>query len=129
MACVKTKISKREFCLGDLNRSFSIKLRNITPPPDDGVDHDEVFTDFLDVHGAVETVNGVEIFDETNVLVGVVTHKFTFRFRSGVTFQEFVIFRGKRYRILDVTNVDERDEWVVIRATERGVDTVEINKA
>lgn len=117
------------YCVGDMRKQIKLQIRSITVPVGSSVDHGELFTDFLEVRAIVETVNGTEIFDATNTLVGVVTHQFIIDFRPGVTFENMVVFKGKNYRILDVTNIDEEDKFLKIRATERGVETSPVNTA
>ncbi len=117
------------YCVGDFRKQIEVKVRDITVPVGSSVDHGELFTDFLTVRAIVETVNGTEIFDETNTLVGVVTHQFIIDFRPGVTFENMVVFKGRRFRILDVTNIDEEDRFIKIRATERGIESKPVNTA
>ena len=117
------------YCVGDFRKQIEIKVRDITVPVGSSVDHGELFTDFLTVRAIVETLSGVEIFDGTNTMVGVATHQFIINFRPGVTFENMVVFKGKNYRILDVTNIDEEDRFLKIRATERGVNTLPVNTA
>ncbi len=116
------------YCAGDFRKQIEIKVRDITVPVGSSVDHGELFTDFLTVRAIVETLGGVEIFDGTNT-IGVATHQFIIDFRPGVTFENMVVFKGKNYRILDVTNIDEEDKFIKIRATERGIESKPVNLA
>ena len=115
------------YCVGDMRKTIKVQVRSITVPIDSSVDHGELLTDFLTVRAIVETVSGVEIFDATNVMVGVVTHQFVIDFRVGVTFENMVIFKGRNFRILDVTNIDEEDRFLILRTTERGDETRPVN--
>ena len=124
--CVNIPRKNIRYCVGDFRKEIEIKVRDITVPVGSSVDHGELFTDFLTVRAIVETLGGVEIFDGTNT-IGVATHQFIIDFRPGVTFENMVVFKGKNYRILDVTNIDEEDRFLKIRATERGIESLPVN--
>ncbi len=117
------------YCIGDMRKQIKVQVRAITVPVGSSVDHGELLTDFLTVRAIVETVNGTEIFDSTGVVVAVVTHQFIIDFRPGVTFENMVIFKGRNFRILDVTNIDEEDRFLILRTTERGDEARPVNTA
>ena len=119
--CKKLRRKKRQVCLGDLDNQIVLQDRTITAPTS-GVDASETFTTNDTVDAMVETSRGETIFDGTNTEVDV-THKFTIRFISGITAETWISFNSDRFDILDVENLEERDEWLVLRATNRGVDT------
>jgi CRISPR/Cas system endoribonuclease Cas6 (RAMP superfamily) len=127
--CKNIPKTNTRYCVGDMRRLIEVQIRDITPPPANSVDHDEDFTFFIFMHAIIETVNGISVFDETNTVVGVASHKFIVPFRGGITFENWIRFKGKRFRILDVTNIDDEDKFIVLRATERGITTKLVNKA
>ena len=125
--CVKLRRKKRQICLGDLTNSIILQDRAITPPLS-GFDATETFTTNDTVDAKVDTSRGETIFDGTNTEVDV-THIFTIRFISGIDAQTWISFKSQRFDILDVENLEERDEFLKLRCTNRGVDTNAANQA
>jgi head-tail adaptor len=103
-----------------------IQTRAITVPSANSVDLTETFSGDQTVWALVETKTGTQIFDGTNI-VGVATHDIYIRFIAGVTFQKWLKFKSIYYDILDVQNLEERDEFYLLRCSLRGDDTDAIN--
>ena len=126
--CVKIQRKKRQPCIGDMNDLITLQGRTLTAPTS-GVDASEEFTDSnADVWALVETVSGQTMFDDTNTERDV-THKFIIRFIDGVTSETWILFNGDRLDILGVEDYDERHEFLLLRATNRGIETNEANRA
>lgn len=123
--CKRINITKKKICIGDLKKRVIVQTRAIVPP--EGVDYSQLITDLKTVWAAIQTSKGSEIFDGTNV-IGVATHFFYIRKIDNVTFENFVEYNSKEYRILDVQNVDEDDLFLLLRCTERGIKTKDSNK-
>jgi len=117
--CIKLKRRKRQVCLGDLSTLITLQDRAITPP-ESGVDASETFTDACpDVWAKLETGRGQTIFDDTDTEQDV-THVFTIRFIKGITSETWVKFNNQRFDILNVEDLEERNEWLILRCTNRG---------
>ena len=127
--CNNIPKTNTRYCIGDMRRLIEVQIRNITVPVGDSVDHGENFTFFVQMHALITTSGGISVFDETNTVVGVATHIFIVPFRPNITFENWIRFKGKRFRILDVTNIDDEDLFIMLRATERGIDTKPVNTA
>ena len=126
--CVKIQRKKRQPCIGDMNELITLQGRVLTAPTS-GVDASEEFTDSnTDVWALVETVSGEVIFDGTGQERDV-THKFIVRFIDGVTSETWILFNSERLDILGVEDYDERHDFLLLRATNRGIDTNEANRA
>lgn len=126
--CQPISRRRRDVCIGDLDELITLQNRAITPSSS-GVDATETFTDTNpDVWAMLETRRGETIFDGTGMERDV-THVFTIRFISGVSAETWISFGGKRFDILDVENLEERDEWLKMRATNRGVDSNSASEA
>jgi len=126
--CEQIRRKNRAVCIGDMRDKIVIQVRTITSPSSDGVDFTEVFNTDKTVWAMVETKNGVEIFDGTNLL-GVATHYFYIRYIENLTAESWIKFKSKYFDILDIQNLEERDEFMLIRCNERGVTSKETNFA
>lgn len=118
--CVKIKPKPYKVCTGDLNKRVTLYVRNITDPQGGSVDYGETFLTPVVVWAMVDTLTkGLQIFDGTNV-IGEATHLFYIRYLPSITFELYLDYNSRRFRIIDVQNIGERDETIVLRCTERG---------
>ena len=124
--CVKIRRKRREVCIGDMRDQVVIQTRAITVPVAGSVDLSETFSCNQTVWAMVETKTGTQVFDETNI-IGVATHDIYIRYICDVTFQKWLTFKGKKYDILDVQNLEERDEFYLLRCSFRGNEAELIN--
>lgn len=126
--CKRIGPIRSKICAGDFKKTVTIQARAIQTPVAGSSDYTELFNNEVNTKAAVETVRGVKIFDSTDTEVDV-THKFTIRFRAGITYQTWIKMDGLKYRILDVTNLNEENRLHVILATLRGPETFGSNFA
>lgn len=125
--CAKIKQKPYKICTGDLSKRITLYVRSITDPQGGSVDFGENFTTPTNVWAMIETLSkGVEIFDGSNV-IDVATHLFYIRYIPGITFEMYLDYNGRRFRIIDVQNIDEKDETIILRCTERGDNTKPVN--
>ena len=117
--CQRLRVNKRKICTGDLTKAITLEARAIQPPGQNSVDYTEQFNPIINTKAAVKTTRGETIFDGSNT-ERVVTHIFWIRFRPNVTFETWVQMDGIKFDVLDVENLDERNEWLEIMATEGG---------
>lgn len=113
-------------CVGDMRDKIEIETRSIVAPVSGSVDFTESFVTTKTVWAMVETKSGVEIFDGTNI-IGIASHFFYIRYIADITFQNWVKFKSQYFDILDVQNLEERDEFYLIRCSLRGDETKSIN--
>lgn len=126
--CVPLRRKKRQPCLGDMDEVILLQDRALKPPVS-GVDATEQFTTAdADIWALVETVSGETMFDDTNTERDV-THKFIICFLTGITAETWISFNGDRLDILGVEDLEERHEFLLLRASNRGVDTNRANDA
>jgi SPP1 family predicted phage head-tail adaptor len=109
-----------------MSERIDIATRAITAPIDGSVDFSENFTVDETVWAMVETKNGVEVFDGVGI-TGIATHFFYIRYIPDVTFEKWITFKNKKFNILDVQNLEERDEFYLLRCTLRGDETLQAN--
>ena len=124
--CVKIRPKKRSVCIGDMKYSIELNTRSIQAPTVGGVDFGESFTDPVIVSAAIETKNGETVFDGSNT-ERVITHRFYIRFLPDITEETWIRFESNFYDILTVENLDQRSEFLLLRCTLRGPDTVKTN--
>jgi head-tail adaptor len=110
-----------------MRHKIEISVRTLTAPTS-GVDFTEVLSNTKTVRAMVETVNGKEVFDGTN-LIGVATHFFYIRALSGQTAENWVKFKDDYYDILDVMTFAEDDRFQVLRCNVRGSTNQPVNLA
>lgn len=127
--CNKVYRKKRQYCVGDLDTEIKLQSRAITPPVFGSVDFDDNFTDLNPtVWAAVNTVSGKTFFDGVGTETPI-THIIGIRFDALVTAETWVELDGRRLDILEVTNLDERSEWMELVCTDRGLNTKNASKA
>jgi hypothetical protein len=123
--CIKIRRKRRQVCIGDLDTLVTIKSRVTTTK-------NFVASVVFQVHSAPfvmwETIEGVEIFDETNTGT-ISTDMIILRNDATVTKELFVELDGVHFRILSVEDLDRRNEFMVLMLTERGVNTKGVNDA
>lgn len=124
MSCKRINLTKKKICIGNLKHSITLLVRSITAPDD--FDYDMNFTTLANVWAGIETKQkGVEIFNDVNISIGVATHFFYIRYRDDVTAQNFIEYNSKKFRILEVTNIDETNDYMLLSCAERGDSTTQ----
>lgn len=118
------RVSKQATFAGALRHKIEIQDRQTVP----GVtDHTEKFTTVATTQAAIKTLTrGVEIWDGQN-LSGVGSHRITVRHRQGVSVDQWVLFGDRRFRILTIQSVDERQRFQNLLCVERGSKDFAVN--
>ena len=125
--CIKIFSKKRKVCIGNLDRIVKVNSRVIQAPVSD-VDYTEEFIQLIEMHANIETVSGVTFFDSTNVERDI-THFIYIRFFTGITPENWLIFNDEYYDIIDQQNLEERDEFLLLKCNKRGPVTKPVNQA
>jgi len=124
---VKIRRKKRQVCIGDLDTEIVLQNRSIVPPVSGSSDFDENFTPNSTVWAAVNTVSGKTFFDgvgtETNI-----THEIFIRYDVTITAEVWVLLDSRRFDILDVEDLDERNEFMKLLCVDRGSDSLLASK-
>lgn len=126
--CKNIKKPLQNVCTGDMRDKIALYTRSITPPSDNAVDFSETFDNVKNIWSMIVTKAGVEIFDGTN-LKGIATHYIYIRWFEGLTEESWILYKNKYYDIIDIQNLDERDEFYLMRCNERGTSTEPVNYA
>lgn len=126
MSCSTRRYKKTGLCAGDLDKDINIETRTLgTPGPNDTVPP-LVLTVLKMVWAGVKTVKGTARFDGVNI-EDRPTHIWGTRYDPDImsleTANNFVQFRGRLFRIVNVKINDEDEMIIDIETTERGIDT------
>ena len=126
--CFRLTRKHRKICVGDLDNTIDLQDRAIAAPLSGTIATETFTTNTADVWCKIETVNGETVFDGTNTEVDV-THRITIRFIDGITAETWILFKDERIDILDVQNFEERDEWLLLKCTNKGTTDNKANEA
>ena len=125
--CQKIQSIHRKVCIGDMRDEIILQDRAITSVIS-SADFDETFTTADTVFAMVKTVKGDTVFDGTDTEVDI-SHHFYIRFIDDITAETWISFLDNRFDILDVEDLDSRQEFLLLRATDRGTDANRANEA
>lgn len=115
------------FCISDFRNKATIEDRKVagqkfgdTYP---SVDFTVLFTGYFNV----QTRKGSSRFSGVNIHKKT-THLFVARWRATLNNldgagEHFLRSKGKFYRVLEITNINESDDYILFQCTERGLDT------
>ena len=153
--CQPIRAKHRKVCVGDMEWLITLEDRAIQPPSN-GVDPTELFSavptgaanqnEFDDSFGSayngeqaavndgqvwamIITVTGEEVFDERNVGTAITHHVYIEYLGGIVTAETWVKLEdGTRLNIADVQNLDERNEYLLLRCVAAGSDEFSKNE-
>lgn len=114
---------------GDMNKLISLFRREIVPAGYNEAAISEQYTKIGEVWAKLETRDnsGAVMFAGVEVGQGA-THTFTIRFRPGVTSETMIGWGGMYYEIIDVTDWEERHEYLLLKCHVKGDKTLEAVK-
>lgn len=117
----------KKLSIGDMRECISLENRAIASPDFDSVAFEEDYTQIIETWAKVETnlqgrvFAGVEIEDTPS-------HRFTIRFRETVTTETRIRYKERFFRIIQINNFEERDEYLELLAREDGADNLEVSR-
>lgn len=104
--------------IGDMRQRIYLHTRSISSPMFGSVDFDEQFSG-SPIWAAIKTLGGKVVFDGVGQDV-IATHVIYIRHRDASS-QNFVqATDGRRFRILQVEDYDDRHEFLALLCTDRG---------
>lgn len=115
----------KKICIGDLRYLIKLQERALRPPTD--VDFREVYTDIADIWASVEIASPKFPFDQINTDEGI-THLFFIRYRNDVDLNNWILYDNKRYKILQIRNVNFENKYLELRCNFKGVVSKEGSK-
>ncbi len=132
--CKKIRGQRRRVCIGDLNKLVTINNRVLQAPKGQSPDYTLLFTEDTtinpgigdlnegEVFAMIKTVNGETIFDGNNIERDV-THHVYIVWGADVTAEDWITFENDRYDVLNVEDLDEEHEFLLLRCTNRGLES------
>lgn len=114
-------------CIADFRRKATIELRAIQAPNFGNTSPSESFSVIFTAYFFVQTLKGTKRFAGVNIEKET-THLYLARWRAAINKldgagQHFLRSRGILYRIVEITNINESDDYILFQCTERGLDT------
>lgn len=110
---------RRKICIGDLNTRICLQKRTLTEPTFGQTEFGHDF-EGEEVWAKVVTTNGKTFFDGVNADINV-THEITIRYDSDVSASTWVELQNRtRLDVVDVEDLEERNEYLLLRCTDRG---------
>ena len=113
------KNEHRAINIGDMRQRIYLHAREISTPVYGSIDFDEVFTGDPK-WASIKSLGGKVVFDGVGQ-DAIATHAIYIRYAAGVSSQKFVQSTdGRRFKILNVEDYDERHDFLVLMCTDRG---------
>lgn len=126
MSCKKAvNLKNRRICIGNLNKRIKIQVRNIAANNTNSIGNNEVFTELVEVWAAIETTRGSQLFDGVEIS-NPFTHKVYIRYID-IDFTKWIVIDNDRYEIVDVENLEQKNEWLLLMCTLKGDKTKKAN--
>jgi SPP1 family predicted phage head-tail adaptor len=123
MGCTKKDFKKNKVCIGDLSKKIVLQSRAMGSVAPGTSEPTEAFTTIKSLWAAIETIQGTKRFAGVAIDENA-THLFWFRYSATLTIPEdgnhFILYAGRRFRVLRVTIDAENDEYFIVQCTERG---------
>lgn len=116
-----------QFCTADFNRKCTIELRAIADQKFGTTTPNMGFTVAFTGYFIIQTIRGTRRFSGVNIDENA-THFFLARFRPSINNldgagQHFIRHGTKLYRVLEITNINEANNYILFQGTERGIDS------
>lgn len=112
---LSTRRQRRITAIGDLDRKIQLQYR-VLSSKFQTADTDRIeFTTLVNAWAKVETLKGYLEYDGVEMTQRGWTHSFTIRYRDDYEQFKWILWKGKRYEILQAEVLDERDEFVLCR--------------
>lgn len=130
--CERKRSPRRKICGGDLRNVIEIQERAIGTPAPGNVDAPITFTTVATDRASIETTRGTRRFSGVNIDPNT-THIFTTRRNPNASLEaagnQFVLFEGRRFRIIRLTIDNEDPYFMMYECTERGDETAAASEA
>lgn len=99
--------------LNKFGQSIDIQTRVSQGAKFGNANAEQIFTTKHTIKAIVETPKGKATFDDVG-LDETVTHKFCIEWLAGISQEDWILFKGKRYDILNDMNRCEKDTAIVL---------------
>ncbi len=119
MSCNPISLKSRRICIGNLNTQITLQLRTLQGNNYASVENTEDFSDIATVWGAVITTRGSQLWDGVEIS-NPFTHDIYIRYRDDVDFTKWIEFGSQKYDIVDVENLEQKNEWLLLKCILKG---------
>ncbi len=99
------------------SRFFPISIERKTSADDGYGGRTNTWTELARTRATIEPLSGSEQLVAMR-LRNPITHRFRFRYRSGITGADRIAFRGRTFNIRSVIDEREMNRWLVVVAAE-----------
>ena len=125
--CVNINSKKQIICKGDLRHRIQLFARSLGV--NDLLDVDTILDleDRKTVWASIKTITGESVFDEKGLETNV-THHFIIKYITNIDLMKMIVYKGKRFRILNAENINEEDNLLIIRTYMSGTTQTETSK-
>jgi SPP1 family predicted phage head-tail adaptor len=113
------KRKNRVSCIGDMSKRVHLHNRALQVPEFEDYDVSEEFSGTKTVWANVRTVSGETFFTGVGIDIGL-SHEIIIRYDVSVSSETWIEFEGNNLKIVSVENLDERDEYLRLRCSNRG---------
>jgi SPP1 family predicted phage head-tail adaptor len=117
-----------KICAADFNRKITLQYPVSVPNNNPNQNAGSSFQDIKTCWAMVKTIVNADFVNDTNVNQSV-TADFYIRFDPNLVLSKslYILFEGVKYKVVNIDNVDLRNELTRIRAIERGDQNIAVN--
>ncbi len=119
MARTVIRRGHRKACIGDLRDRIVLQTRKIKEPEFGSAEFAEDFVQEDEVWASIKTLSGKVFFDGVGTDL-LITHEVLIRYDPTVTAETWIKFRGRRFDVAQVENLEERKEYLRLLCIDRG---------
>lgn len=129
--CDRIKPKSYKICVGDLRYQITIQSRTKTSNNIGLAEPNVMLTTLKTIYSLQQSINGEEIFNDSNIVVGKITDLFYIRYADlgGIDKTDIIISNGNFYVIQDIIpNLQGRRQFGVLKCYVRGLSTLQDNQ-
>lgn len=128
--CKKIKRKKTKVCVGGMDSLITIWDRDLRAPDNSTTSATEKYSDPCPLWATLATVRPVELFDDSNTLIGTITHMFSIEYilRSLSVARTRIEFEGRYFRLLQSEDPEERHDSLLLKCELLGPTSSEANQ-
>ena len=125
----RIKFQKIKICTKDLDKRITLQYPFNTGTSNSDINTTREFKDIGNFWATIKTTPGGQFFDDVNIQEGITTD-FFIKFTSSIDLgkQIWVKFDNRRFKIINIENINEDSRFIKLRAIERGTVLKEANK-
>ena len=115
-----------KICIADLNKKCIIQTRKVSAPNFGETKATETFATLFTGYFKIQTLRGTRRFSGVNIDKRA-THIFITRWKASLSEidaagEHFINRSDKRFRVIEITDINEHGRYLLFQCTERGLD-------